>query len=123
MKRLTLLVLLVIIIGFQACKKDEVEVEPQLKEIQVGRSTVMDITTFWWSKVEDISWYFIYFGKAGEDKQEYNTENSGNNTYSFVITDLSANTSYEAIVKGKDKETNGTVVAESKTITFTTGTY
>ena len=123
MKRLTLLVLLVTIIGFQACKKDEVEVEPQLKEIQVGRATVMDITTFWWSKVEDVSWYFIYFGKAGEDKQEHNVEDSGDCTYNFVITDLSSNTSYEAIVKGKDKETNGTVVAESELITFTTGNY
>jgi len=123
MKKLTLLVLLVTIISFQACKKDEAEVEPELKVIQVNRTTVMSMTTLWWNKVDDISWYFVYLGKTGEDIQEYTADDSGDGTYTYVFTDLSPNTSYEAIVKGKDKETNGTVVAESNKITFTTGTF
>jgi hypothetical protein len=123
MKSLTKLLILsvVLMLSLSSCSKDDSAVpETVLSNIELSITKTTTSVSLSWIPVSGCSWYRIYIAKNGEPLvQVANYQDLINIPITYTIYELTANTSYNIKIEGRDYASGGKILA-SKTLVVST---
>jgi hypothetical protein len=104
-----------------SCSPDnEDDVTPTLKEIDLSTTSTSTSIKLSWMPVTGCSWYVISYAKTGQALAEVaNYQDLINTPITYTISGLTANTSYDLKIEGKDYASGGNLLATKSKTTST----